>query len=123
MVILGVLAIVAVPRFIDMREDARRSSCIAAQASYTTAIEQFFYYQTVDPTLTVPGSDSDWADWVTAQQTITIHDASGSTTGQTQVVGPLLRRRPVCPTTGTDLNVTVGANGVVTVSCSVSTHN
>jgi|GEM_PF-1044860 len=121
MVILAVLAIVAVPRFIDMREDARRSTCIATQASLETAIEQFLYYQTVDPTLTTPASDADWADWVSTQHTITLHDAAGEATEDKQDTGPLLKRRPVCPSTGTELVVTATGD-VFTVSCNTTGH-
>lgn len=113
MVILGVLAAVAVPRFIDMREDARGSACQAARQSLETAIDQYEYYWARDDgtgTMTDPSSFSTIADWANAVS------ASFTTRGQTI---QLLKGTPSCPSGGTyTRNATTGI-----IECSITTHN
>lgn len=46
--ILGALAAVAIPRFINMQQDAVITSCRNNQAALETAIEQYLYYNALD---------------------------------------------------------------------------
>jgi prepilin-type N-terminal cleavage/methylation domain-containing protein len=112
MVILGILAAVVVPRFIDMREDARASACQAARQSLDTAIEQYEYYWARDDgSMTVdPATITTLAGWATTVST------SFTTRGQTVL---LLKGAPACPSGGTfSRNATTGR-----IDCSIATHN
>lgn len=102
MVILGILAAVAVPRFVDMRADAQESSCRAGRAAMQTAIEQYIYYSQLDPGLTIPTTDAEWA---------TTLSTSFTTRGQDIL---LLRTAPECPSGGT---YTVGSAPDYNVTC------
>jgi len=48
-VILGILAAVALPRFFATREAARTNACETNLASINTAVEQYRYYENGDP--------------------------------------------------------------------------
>lgn len=105
MVILGILAAVAVPRFIDMRRDAQASACRSAQASLQTAIELFEYYNTMDKnTFQLPSTSLDeWNEALTKS-----YSYAGGT------VGPFLRSEAKCPGDG---EITISASK--DVSCTV----
>jgi prepilin-type N-terminal cleavage/methylation domain-containing protein len=107
MLILGILAAVAVPRFIDMRDDAQASACRAARQSMETAIEQYLYYWALDDatgTMDDPSGFSSTSDWATALST------TFTTRGQSI---QLLKSAPECPGKGT---YTVNSNHSVTCS-------
>ncbi len=109
MLILGILAAVAVPRFLDMRKDAQASACQATRHSTETAIEQYLYY------------------WALRQQGDTIQDPTSFTTEQWlkalytpfQSRGEtiqLLKNEPKCPDPSGQYEVDSETN---TVYCSV----
>lgn len=105
--ILGVLAAAAVPRFINMQQDAMVSTCRNNQASIETAFEQYTYYSTWDPVACPPPT----AGFAVANLTVTY---APTINGVAQNV-TLLKRNPVCPGGGNYIiNV---ANG--TVQCSL----
>jgi len=109
MLILGILAAVAVPRFIDMRKDAQASACQAARNSMETAIEQYHYYWAryggTGTGMTDPTTVSDWSTFLATEFTI----KRGG--GETEKI-LLLKSEPVCPAGG-DYTV---SNGKVTCS-------
>lgn len=110
MVILGILAAVAVPRFIDMRAEAQASSCQATQASLHTAIELYQYYNTMDSTtFPMPATVTDLNLWNTALTNT--YTYGGGT------VGPFIRQAAACPGGGT---ITISAQ--LEVSCSDTRH-
>lgn len=87
--ILGVLAAAAVPRFINMQRDAMISTCRNNQASIETAFEQYSYYSTLDPTnCPAPGAGFGVADLALTYNPI-INGAAQAVT--------LLKRAPTCP--------------------------
>ena len=104
MLILGILAAVAVPRFIDMRRDAQASACQAARNSMETAIEQYNYYHArYGISMPDPGN---WPQALSTPFTINNEEIL------------LLKSEPVCPAGGT---YTVTSNGEVTCSIHSST--
>lgn len=106
MVILAILAMVAVPRFIDMRIEAQASSCRAAQQSLRTGIELYQYYNTLDST-TFPMPSNTLSDWNSALT------KSYSFDGRT--IGPFLRAEAKCPGGG---NITIDA-ATLDVKCNL----
>lgn len=115
MLILGILAAVAVPRFINMQRDAQASACQAARNSMETAIEQYIYYHAryggnTGTSMTAPGSVTNWPQTLSTAFTIGID----STTTEDIL---LLKSEPVCPAGG-DYTV---SNGKVTCSVHSST--
>lgn len=105
--ILGALAAVAIPRFINMQQDAVISTCRNNQASIETAIEQYMYYNAHDSAaMPIPGA------WTLATLTATY---TGVTINGVDQTITLLKRTPACPGGG---NYVFGANG--TVNCSLA---
>lgn len=99
MVIIGVLAVVAVPRFIDMRAEAQASACEATRRSMETAIEQYQYYyaryaNNNGTQMTDPASITDWPSALSTAFKIARTD--GGSTENIQ----LLKSKPVCPSKG-----------------------
>ena len=62
-VILGVLAAVAVPRFVTTRTDAQVAMARSDIASTLKAIPARVFAENLDPTTTPPGF-SNWGDWI-----------------------------------------------------------
>jgi prepilin-type N-terminal cleavage/methylation domain-containing protein len=103
--ILGALAAVAIPRFINMQQDAIISSCRNNQASIETAFEQYLYYRAIDPTVPAPVAGFNATNLATPiNPTI-----NGVVTPVT-----ILKRAPVCPGGGGNYIIDI-ANG--TVAC------
>ena len=104
MVILGILALVAIPRFIDMRTEAQAASCRATQQSLRTAIELYQYYNTLDSnTFEMPANTLDGWNGALTQ----------SYNYDNRTVGPFLRSAAKCPGGG---SITINA-ATLDVSC------
>ncbi|RAX52248.1 hypothetical protein CCY99_07605 [Helicobacter sp. 16-1353] len=63
-VILGVLAAVAVPRFVTTRTDAQVAMARSDIASVLKAIPARVFAENLDPTAARPDGFSSWADWM-----------------------------------------------------------
>lgn len=115
MLILGILAAVAVPRFIDMRKDAQASACQAARNSMETAIEQYNYYYARYGKAT--GTNMQDPAQVTNWSTVLASEFEIGRGGETEKI-LLLKSEPVCPAGGT---YNVSKDGKVTCSVHSST--
>lgn len=89
--ILGALAAIAAPRFINMTQDAQRDTCFTNQAALETAVEQYNYYVARDNTVTALDSGN-WNTQLVATITPTINGAKQNI--------QILKRFPTCPTNG-----------------------
>jgi len=108
--ILGALAAIAAPRFINMTADAQRDTCKTNRASLETAVEQYQYYVARDSTVTALTT----SNWKTQLVATIAPSINGSTTSI-----QILKRFPSCPTTGTyGLTLPQG-----TVACTVTGHS
>lgn len=107
MVILAILAMVAVPRFIDMRKEAQASSCRAAQQSLRTGIELYQYYNTLDSTTFPMPSNNTLSDWNSALTKPYSFDG--------RTIGPFLRAEAKCPGGG---NITID-DATLNVKCNL----
>ena len=63
-VILGVLAAVAVPRFVTTRTDAQVAMLRSDIASTLKAIPARIFAENLDPTSSTPNGFSSWGDWM-----------------------------------------------------------
>ena len=63
-VILGVLAAVAVPRFVTTRTDAQVAMARSDIASTLKAIPARVFAENIDPTASAPSGFSNWGDWM-----------------------------------------------------------
>ena len=63
-VILGVLAAVAVPRFVTTRTDAQVAMARSDIASVMKAIPARIFAENIDPTQSAPTGFSNWGDWM-----------------------------------------------------------
>ena len=63
-VILGVLAAVAVPRFVTTRTDAQVAMARSDIASAMKAIPARIFAENIDPTQSAPQGFSDWGEWI-----------------------------------------------------------
>ena len=63
-VILGVLAAVAVPRFVTTRTDAQVAMARSDIASTLKAIPARVFAENLDPTASVPSGFSNWGEWI-----------------------------------------------------------
>ncbi|RDU56751.1 type II secretion system protein [Helicobacter sp. MIT 99-5507] len=63
-VILGVLAAVAVPRFVTTRTDAQVAMARSDIASVLKAIPARVFAENLDPTASTPTGFSSWGDWM-----------------------------------------------------------
>ncbi len=63
-VILGVLAAVAVPRFVTTRTDAQVAMLRSDIASTLKAIPARVFAENLDPTQSAPNNYSSWGDWI-----------------------------------------------------------
>ena len=63
-VILGVLAAVAVPRFVTTRTDAQVAMARSDIASVLKAIPARIFAENIDPTQSSPQGFSNWGDWM-----------------------------------------------------------
>ena len=63
-VILGVLAAVAVPRFVTTRTDAQVAMARSDIASVLKAIPARVFAENLDPTASAPTGYSSWAEWM-----------------------------------------------------------
>ena len=63
-VILGVLAAVAVPRFVTTRTDAQVAMARSDIASTLKAIPARIFAENIDPTASQPAGFSSWGDWM-----------------------------------------------------------
>lgn len=89
--ILGALAAIAAPRFINMTSDAQQDTCFTNQAALETAVEQYNYYIARDSS--VPAlTDANWTTKLADTITPTIN-------GEKQSI-QILKRVPTCPTNG-----------------------
>ncbi|HGY55824.1 MAG TPA: prepilin-type N-terminal cleavage/methylation domain-containing protein [Caldithrix abyssi] len=97
-IIIGILAAIAVPRYLDMTDTAEKATCLANQRAIEAAIQMHYANALAnDPSASLSSS-------------ITAATSTGSLYSDGEV--------PTCPTTGT---LSADANGNVT--CSVSDHN
>jgi len=116
--ILGALAAIAAPRFINMSSDAQRDACRTNQASMETAIEQYQYYYNRDTSIGVI-TTANWKAQLVAALTPKINGTSQNIT--------ILKRMPQCPTGGDYNTVATIINTVTTidgtVACSKPEHN
>jgi len=100
-VIIGILAAVAVPKFLDLSENAEAAACKQNQAAIETACA-LYYANTA-----VHGS----ADYPSNLSVLTATDAYGG--------GPYLKEVPTCPSGGS--YTYDSSNG--TVSCDYTGHS
>ena len=63
-VILGVLAAVAVPRFVTTRTDAQVAMARSDIASTLKAIPARVFAENIDPTASAPNGFSNWGEWM-----------------------------------------------------------
>ena len=63
-VILGVLAAVAVPRFVTTRTDAQVAMLRSDIASTLKAIPARIFAENIDPTASTPPGFSSWGEWI-----------------------------------------------------------
>ena len=63
-VILGVLAAVAVPRFVTTRTDAQVAMARSDIASVMKAIPARIFAENIDPTQSTPAGFSSWGEWM-----------------------------------------------------------
>ena len=63
-VILGVLAAVAVPRFVTTRTDAQVAMARSDIASTLKAIPARIFAENIDPTASAPAGFSNWGEWM-----------------------------------------------------------
>ncbi|RAX51372.1 hypothetical protein CCY99_09245, partial [Helicobacter sp. 16-1353] len=63
-VILGVLAAVAVPRFVTTRTDAQVAMLRSDIASTLKAIPARIFAENLDPTASAPTGFSNWGEWI-----------------------------------------------------------
>ena len=63
-VILGVLAAVAVPRFVTTRTDAQVAMARSDIASTLKAIPARVFAENIDPTASAPAGFSNWGEWM-----------------------------------------------------------
>ena len=63
-VILGVLAAVAVPRFVTTRTDAQVAMARSDIASTLKAIPARVFAENLDPTQSTPAGFSNWGEWM-----------------------------------------------------------
>ncbi|WP_146744923.1 type II secretion system protein, partial [Helicobacter sp. 16-1353] len=63
-VILGVLAAVAVPRFVTTRTDAQVAMLRSDIASTLKAIPARIFAENLDPTASAPTGFSSWGEWI-----------------------------------------------------------
>ena len=63
-VILGVLAAVAVPRFVTTRTDAQVAMARSDIASTLKAIPARIFAENLDPTVSTPAGFSSWGEWM-----------------------------------------------------------
>ena len=78
-VILGVLAAVAVPRFVTTRTDAQVAMARSDIASTMKAIPARIFAENIDPTQSAPQGFSNWGEWII--------DTAGLDRGRWQVKG------------------------------------
>jgi len=98
-VIIGILASIAVPKFVNLSDSAEKAKCQSNQGAINSAIAMQYAKQ-----LTEPGGDADWIanlGWGDV-------DAAWFATGAV----------PTCPSGGA---YTLNANGLV--ECDVVAHN
>lgn len=100
--IIGILAMIAVPRFMDMQQNAQVQACAAQRGALETALEQY-------AALNIAGSHA-----IPASPTQT-----QLLPGSVLVPGGILKHTVVCPGSPPG-NLTWDANGVV--ACSIVTH-
>ncbi len=92
-VIIGILAAVAVPKFLDLSDNAKTAACKQNQAAIETACALYYANAAISGTASYPSALSD-------------------------LVPSYLAELPTCPSSGTyTLNTTNG-----TVTCSIAAH-
>ncbi len=100
-VILGVLAAVAVPRFVTTRTDAQVAMLRSDIASTLKAIPARVFAENLDPTQTAPNNYSNWGEWII--------DTAGLDRGRWKVGSE--KSYAVVPVVQNQSNVTDGNNG------------
>ena len=88
-VILGVLAAVAVPRFVTTRTDAQVAMLRSDIASTLKAIPARVFAENIDPTATAPSGFSNWGEWIIDTGGLDRGRWGTSTFGGKSGVGPL----------------------------------
>jgi len=99
-VIIGILSAVAVPKFLDLSDNAKAAACKQNQASIETACALFY-----------------------ANAAINVGTAVYPTAIEADLVPDYLGKMPVCPSAGT-YSLNKGSDGKEngTVTCSEATH-
>ena len=105
-VILGVLAAVAVPRFVTTRTDAQVAMARSDIASVLKAIPARIFAENIDPTQSAPTGFSNWGEWMI--------DTGGLDRGRWQTGGNGANGNNGIQPLG---NVTTGGNAGTTGGC------
>ncbi|RDU58128.1 type II secretion system protein [Helicobacter sp. MIT 99-5507] len=88
-VILGVLAAVAVPRFVTTRTDAQVAMLRSDIASTLKAIPARIFAENIDPTASTPNGYSSWGEWIIDTGGLDRGRWAASAIGGKSGVGPL----------------------------------
>ncbi|RAX52742.1 hypothetical protein CCY99_07180 [Helicobacter sp. 16-1353] len=98
-VILGVLAAVAVPRFVTTRTDAQVAMLRSDIASTLKAIPARVFAENLDPTASTADGFSDWGEWMI--------DTGGLDRGRWESTGTSIQ--PIVPASGSTAKVECGS--------------
>ena len=111
-VILGVLAAVAVPRFVTTRTDAMVAMARSDIASTLKAVPARIFAENLDPTASTPSGFSNWGEWII--------DTGGLDRSRWQVK-ETYAVEPIGNVNNTGTSQTSGCNGIIRINISDGT--